>query len=989
MTQSTHSAGAHAVRRPRIPKAVVGLAAAAMVAPFVATLAPQVSAAPGDEKIQLLSFNDYHGHVEDNTAGSITGNFGDPAAGGGEYLSAKLTELRAASTASDSFTVAAGDLIGGSPFFSGLFHDEPSVESLNEMGLDYSGVGNHEFDEGTDELIRMQNGGCHPDDGCYFPSSPYAGADFQWLAANVTEDAPDGTNDFEDSIFDYAIETTAGGNKIAFIGMTLEGTDELVAAAGIAGFTFEDEIAAGDATVAAIQAEDPDVEAMVLMLHEGGIPNPFAINGCAGISGPINAIAAGMNAEIDVIITGHTHQPYTCTINDPDTNPRPVTSAFSFGRVVTEVEIEINNTTGEVDRNTFTMLNHEVLQSALTPDPAITAVIDKWQPLAEERGLDPVGTITETITRGGDPTGSDRGVESDAGNLVADAQLASTESLSTPADVAFMNPGGLRSDLVFEEYAAPPIMSVVPSRLLDTRDGDDFTTVDGDFEGIGPIDAGAEIELVVTERAGVDADASAVAMNIGVIRPTTRGFLTVYPCGEDRPVASNVNFPLGGVVSNPVFSQIGTDGKVCIYSSAEADLYSDLNGFVPAGGTPAPLVPIRLLDTRDGDDFTTIDGDFEGIGPIEGGEFLELQVAGRDTVPADVGSVSVNVGAIRPDERGFLTTFPCDEDRPRASSLNYAAGTTVSNAANVLLDDDGKMCIYSSKTVDVILDVNATIPDGAAPNPLVPARLLETRDGVDFTTIDGDFEGEGRVAAGTEVELQVAGRGGVPDTATSVTLNVGAIRPSEQGYVTVYPCDEDRPRASSINYRGGDVISNSVVAQIGEDGTVCIFTLRETDLIADVTGFVEADGIVRFGEAFTFQPFNNTMFVLPMTGAQIIDVLEEQCQPAGSSRPFLHLGVSEGFTYDLKSTIVGGDCTAVSIENVMLDGMALGNGTTYQVAVNNFLADGGDNFDTFADVPATDRTPGAQDIDALIDYLDANSPVPPPGTDRVNELGTV
>ena len=182
---------------------------------------------------------------------------------------------------------------------------------------------------------------------------PYAGADFQWLAANVTEDAPDGTDDFEDSIPDYAIEETEGGNKIAFIGMTLEDTPELVAASGITGFTFEDEIAAGDAAVAAIQAEDPDVETIILMLHEGGIPNPFAINGCAGISGPINAIAAGMNAEIDAIVSGHTHQPYTCSINDPDTNPRPVTSAFSFGRVVTEIEIEINNTTGEMDRSTL------------------------------------------------------------------------------------------------------------------------------------------------------------------------------------------------------------------------------------------------------------------------------------------------------------------------------------------------------------------------------------------------------------------------------------------------------------------------------------------------------------------------------------------------------------------------------------------------------------------------------------------------------------
>ena len=985
MKRSQHSEGRSPARRVPIPRTVIGLAAAAMVAPFVATVAPQVSAAPGDEQVQILSFNDYHGHVEDDTAGTIDGTFGGAAAGGGEYLSTKLTELRDASTANDTFTVAAGDLIGGSPYFSGLFHDEPSVESLNEMGLDYSGVGNHEFDEGVAELIRMQDGGCHPVDGCYFPDDPYAGADFQWLAANVTEDAPDGTDDLEDSIPDWSIETTAGGNKIAFIGMTLEDTPELVAASGITGFTFEDEITAGDAAVAAIQAADPDVETIILMLHEGGIPNPFAINGCAGISGPINAIALGMNAEIDAIISGHTHQPYTCSINDPAANPRPVTSAYSFGRVVTEINLEINNTTGEVDRSTFTMLNHEVLQSALTKDPAVTAVIDKWTPLADDQGLAPVGRITETITRGGDPTGSDRGVESDAGNLVADAQLASTASLSPPADVAFMNPGGLRTDLIFDAYGMPPIESVAPVRLLDTRDGDEFKTIDNMFEGEGPIAAGGEIELTVAGRGGVDDDAIAAVMNVGVIRPDARGFLTIYPCGEDRPLASNTNYSAGGVVSNPVFAQIGEDGKVCIYSSAGAELYADLNASVPDGGSPMPLLPARLLDTRDGDDFTTTDNLFEGEGPIQAGTEVELQVTGRGGVPDDASAVALNVGAVRPDERGFLTIYPCGEDRPLTSSVNYAPGITVSNAANALIGEDGKVCIYSSKTVNVIADVNATIPDNEAPTPLAPARLLETRSGDVDKTIDGLFEGEGRVGPDAEVELQVTGRGGVPDTATAVTINVAAVRASQPGYVTVYPCGEERPLASSINYRGDDVISNSVVAQIGEDGKVCIYTLRETDLIADVTGFVEDDGVVSFGEAFAFQPFNNTMFVLPMTGAQIVSVLEEQCQPAGG-RPFLHLGVSEGFTYDLATRVEDGDCTGIQVNNLLLNGGPVNPATTYNVAVNNFLADGGDNFDTFADVDPNDRVPGPQDIDALIDYFAANDPVSAPGTDRVNEV---
>ena len=174
-----------------------------------------------------------------------------------------------------------------------------------------------------------------------------------------------------------------------------------------------------------------------MLLHEGGIPNPFAINGCAGISGPIIAINDGLDAEIDAIVSGHTHQPYTCSLEDPDGNKRPVTSAFSFGRVVTEINFELDDD-GDVDRSTVTTFNHSVLQDELTADPAITAILDKWAPLAESLGNEPVGSITETITRGGDPTGSDRGVESAAGNLVADAQLAATEGLG--ADDRFHEP---------------------------------------------------------------------------------------------------------------------------------------------------------------------------------------------------------------------------------------------------------------------------------------------------------------------------------------------------------------------------------------------------------------------------------------------------------------------------------------------------------------------------------------------------------------------
>ena len=538
-------------------------------------------------QVQLLGFNDYHGHVLPDAAGQVAG----VNAGGGEYLSAMLRKLRQGNKY--SLTVAAGDLIGGSPAFSGLFRDEPSVESLNAMGLDVSSVGNHEFDEGVYELSRMQYGGCHPDDGCFFPGAPFQGADFQWLAANVV-------NEFgETPLPPYWIRKIESV-KIAFIGMTLEATDTLVSASGIEGWEFRDEAATANSLVPILKKQH-GVDAIVVLLHEGGsqTPPPGDIDSCVGISGPIVAINDALDPAIDVVITGHTHLPYNCVLTDPAGQPRIVTSAYSFGRVVTEVDLVLDKRTNDVRRELSTSRNHLVDRAMLTPDPAITAVIDKWRPLYDSAGNTPVGTITATIVRGGNPPGSDRGVESPAGNLVADAQRWATSA--NGAQLAFMNPGGIRSELIY---------------------------------------------------------------------------------------------------------------------------------------------------------------------------------------PASSG---------------------------------------------------------------------------------------------------------------------------------------------------------------------------------------------------------EGDGVVTFGEAFTFQPFGNTLFTFAMTGAQIISVLEEQCQPAGSSRPFLHLGVSAGFTYDLSKTIVNGTCTAVAISNAKLNGVPLDLAATYNVTVNNFLAGGGDNFTTFRAV-AGPRIDGGNDLEALINYLGTFSPVAPPDTNRANEL---
>ncbi len=391
--------------------------------------------------LQLLGINDYHGHVQ---GGSIPGTIDGANAGGSEYLSAKLNELRQGNK--NSLTVAAGDLIGGSPAFSGLFHDEPSVESLNAMQLDVSSVGNHEFDEGVTELLRMQNGGCHPVDGCYFPDQPYPGADFQWLAANVVNETTG-----ETPLPPYWIEKV-NNVKVGFIGMTLEATDTLVAAAGIQGWDFLDEAETANALVPILKKQG--VEAIVVLLHEGGsqTPPPGDVDACVGISGPIVAINNALDPEIDVVITGHTHLPYNCVLADPAGQPRIVTSAYSFGRVVTEVNLVLDKRTNDVRRDLSTSTNHAVFQADLTPDPVMTAIIDKWQPLFD----------VSPATRRSAPSRRTSTAVASADRIVASNRQPATSSPTrsagrrprTGAQIAFMNPGGVRSDLTYAQSDA-------------------------------------------------------------------------------------------------------------------------------------------------------------------------------------------------------------------------------------------------------------------------------------------------------------------------------------------------------------------------------------------------------------------------------------------------------------------------------------------------------------------------------------------------------
>ncbi len=380
--------------------------------------------------LRILAINDFHGYLEPPTGGIRIADPDDKtkkiavAAGGAEHMATAVKQLRQG--ARNTIFVAAGDLIGASPFLSAMFHDEPTIESLDMMGLAVAAVGNHEFDEGKDELLRMQNGGCHPIDKCQGPH-PFLGAKFRYLAASTFEKSTGKTvlPAYEIREFD--------GIPVAFIGLTLKGTPKLVSPAGVADLEFRDEADTVNALVPELKARG--VEAIVVLIHEGGFPHGD-YNECPGISGPIVDIVSKFDRAVDVVVSGHTHQPYVCEIDR-----RLVTSADKYGTVVTSIDLQLDPVTRDV---VSAKANNFIVRiDAYAKDPQQTALLESYDKLAAPIADRPAGSITETLSRTPNEAG-----ESVLGDIVADAQLAATRAeTSGGAVIAFTNPGGVRSDI--------------------------------------------------------------------------------------------------------------------------------------------------------------------------------------------------------------------------------------------------------------------------------------------------------------------------------------------------------------------------------------------------------------------------------------------------------------------------------------------------------------------------------------------------------------
>lgn len=374
-----------------------------------------------------------------------------------------------------------------------------------------------------------------------------------------------------------------------------------------------------------------------------------------------------------------------------------------------------------------------------------------------------------------------------------------------------------------------------PVRVLDTRDG---TGVEG--QRVGPVGTGQTTRLHITGVGGVpESGAGAVVLNVTATEAPGDGYITTFPCGDARPLASSLNFTRGVNVPNQVTVKIGQGGDVCFYAHTEVQIVADLSGYYADDFAAVPgyryheLDPARILDTRDGTGLQN----GRPVGPLAAGEVMALEVDGAGGVPADgsARAVTMNVTAANAATAGYLTVFPCGSTRPTVSNLNVdPSAPAVANLVTVRIPADGQVCFFASQSMDVIADVQGYFAPGpgAEFTAVSPVRVMDTRDG---TGVEGRRTGP--YGAGEIRKLQLGGTNGIPSDARAVLLNVTVTQEAGNGFVTVFPCGRPRPLASNLNYVRGVDRANLVKVRMNAFGEVCFFSNVGTQIVVDLNGY--------------------------------------------------------------------------------------------------------------------------------------------------------
>jgi 5'-nucleotidase len=431
--------------------------------------------------VRMIAINDFHGNFappSTSNGGTIVlpnGRSGQKVTvGGAAYLSTLVKNLKAANA--NNILVGAGDSISASPFESSINHDESTVDILNTIGLEVTSVGNHEFDHGSTELLRMQNGGCFPaaggqglvgTDTCLV-NGIYPGAKFKYLAANVNVTATGKT------LLPATYIKRFGTVSVGFIGLTFQGTPTAVSASGVAGLEFKEESVVINQYAAQLKANG--VNAVVVLIHQGGQTMATTINDktCPGFSGDITTIVDKLSADVDVIVSGHTHQEYVCNYAAKTAKKNILlTSTGYYGGAVSAVDMVLQPSIGLVSAsaNTVPVIQADAAPqkqadgttpatlvlptgfSAVAKDATVEALVTKYKSLSSTLAAQGVGTITASINRAlmtvAGVVGRDESAEGAMGDVMADSYLMGVPG---GADIGITNPGGVRADLT---YTAP------------------------------------------------------------------------------------------------------------------------------------------------------------------------------------------------------------------------------------------------------------------------------------------------------------------------------------------------------------------------------------------------------------------------------------------------------------------------------------------------------------------------------------------------------
>lgn len=522
-----------------------------------ACAAPMASGgASGPVEVGIVGINDFHGSPEPpRQAVNVSDGKGGVTpvpAGGAAWLASAIDSIRAKHP--QSMTVSAGDMISASQLASSLYLDEPAIGVMNRIGVDFNAVGNHEFDNGQQELLRKQNGGCEKftaKEPCALEK--FTGATFKYLAASTKR--ADGSTLFPAT----GLKTFGSGKRavtVGVIGLTLKGTPNLVNPTGIQGLTFEDEADTINAAVPALKAQGAD--AIVVLIHEGGRtkgdPDP---QGCNDFAGDIRPILDRLDTRVDVVVSGHTHWSYVCDYGKLNpAKPFLLTSAGVYGELVTDITLQIDPVAGRVVSkraenvivqsvpytSTRGPLGNTALFPQFQPRADIAAYVAKYVEASKEYTQRPIGKIDRAAPKN---EGAEGGAGGPLGNLIADAQLGATRDKG--AQIAFMNPFGIRAPLV-------------PAADGTLTFGDIYLCQPFGNNVVTESMTGAEIKAVLEEGLDDTGPKQALAPSVGFVfrydpaRPSGNRIVTIMLDGKPLDMAKTYRVTVNG------FLGLGGDG---------------------------------------------------------------------------------------------------------------------------------------------------------------------------------------------------------------------------------------------------------------------------------------------------------------------------------------------------------------------------------------------------------------------------------------------